>query len=156
MFIFHITKLPSSAILRNGTKYFINTNPMKNVINTSNNVLYKDRINIDFYSSASGSKLKKTEFQIKEVQSSDLIKSVLERNKKILQEKKNVLVKDIKEKKEKVEEVIERENVFTIPNLLCVTRAFMSPYLAFVIIQNDFNFAMCILVVAGFTDLVQS
>ena len=85
------------------------------------------------------------------------IKDVLQKNKELLQEKKNNIVKDIREKKlkvrERVEEVIERENIFTIPNWLCVGRIAMSPYLGYVIIQSDFSLAMGLLVAAGLSDL---
>ena len=47
------------------------------------------------------------------------------------------------------------ENVFTIPNLLCVSRIIASPYLAHVIINNgDFSWALAIFMYAGATDAV--
>ncbi|KAF5270896.1 hypothetical protein FQR65_LT17768 [Abscondita terminalis] len=62
----------------------------------------------------------------------------------------NVILKDIKSTKDKVkerwvEEIIERENIYTIPNLLCVSRIAISPYLGLLIIQADFQFALAIL-----------
>lgn len=92
----------------------------------------------------------------------ELIKDALEIRKEQLLEKRDVFVKDmretrsrVKEKvKEKMEEIVERENVMTIPNLLCVGRALMSPYLAYVVVQEDFTLAMGLLMFAGLTDLV--
>ncbi|XP_050087480.1 probable cardiolipin synthase (CMP-forming) [Anopheles aquasalis] len=83
--------------------------------------------------------------------------SVLQTKKRLLQEKREGLVRDIRERKEKVrervEEVIERENVATIPNLLCIGRIVASPYLGYVIVQTEFRLAMALLIVAGLTDL---
>lgn len=97
--------------------------------------------------------IKKENIHIKAVK----IKDVLQKNKQLLQEKKNNIVKDIREKKikvrERVEEVIERENIFTVPNWLCVGRIAMSPYLGYVIIQSEFSLAMGLLVAAGLSDL---
>ncbi|XP_032521590.2 probable cardiolipin synthase (CMP-forming) [Danaus plexippus] len=76
----------------------------------------------------------------------------------ILKLKKDHLVKDILETKakvrEKIEGVVERENIFTIPNVLCVARIAMSPYLGYVILQDNYNLALGLLVFAGFTDLL--
>ncbi|XP_023940000.2 probable cardiolipin synthase (CMP-forming) [Bicyclus anynana] len=76
----------------------------------------------------------------------------------ILKEKKQHLVKDILETKakvrEKFEEVVEKENVFTIPNILCMTRIAMSPYLGYVILQDNYNLALGLLVFAGITDVL--
>ncbi len=55
---------------------------------------------------------------------------------------------------EKMEEIVERENVFTIPNLLCVGRGVLAPYLGYVIIQQDYALGMGLLVFAGITDVV--
>lgn len=88
----------------------------------------------------------------------DHIQTVLEKNKELLREKKDGLVKDIRDTKTKVKEkmevVIERENVMTIPNLLCVGRAALAPYLGYVIIQGDYSLAMGLLVAAGISDLL--
>jgi len=47
------------------------------------------------------------------------------------------------------------ENIFTIPNLLCVSRIIASPYLAHVIINNgDFSWALAIFMYAGATDAI--
>ncbi|XP_058828519.1 probable cardiolipin synthase (CMP-forming) [Topomyia yanbarensis] len=112
--------------------------------------------NVLFYKHFSSS-LKKEDFPIKSVEGAEILHNVLEKNKQLLQEKKNVIIQDIRERKDKVkervEEVIERENVATIPNLLCVGRIIMSPYLGYVIVQSDFSLAMGMLIVAGLTDL---
>lgn len=80
-----------------------------------------------------------------------------------IRERKEVLVKGIREKKTKVqekvrdlEELVERENILTIPNLLCVARSFLSPYIGYVIIQEDYQLAIGLLIFAGITDLVKS
>lgn len=110
-----------------------------------------------FYKCFSSSLKKEEGFQVKSVEGAEILQNVLEKNKQLLQEKKAVLIQDIRERKEKVkervEEVIERENVATIPNLLCVGRIALSPYLGYVIVQSDFALAMGLLVVAGLTDL---
>ncbi|XP_050071009.1 probable cardiolipin synthase (CMP-forming) [Anopheles maculipalpis] len=94
---------------------------------------------------------------VKSVEGSELLQNVLQKNKQLLQEKRDVLVRDIRERKDKVkervEEVIERENVATVPNLLCIGRIVASPYLGYVIVQGEFRLAMGMLIVAGLTDL---
>jgi cardiolipin synthase len=92
-------------------------------------------------------------------------KAYIEQNKEKLRDteqriknKGTIILQDIKETtdkvKGKVEEVIERENVYTIPNFLCVSRILISPYLGMLIVQSDFNFALAILGVAAVTDLL--
>lgn len=75
-----------------------------------------------------------------------------------LKVKKDDIIKDILETKGKIkerfEEVTERENVYTIPNFLCITRIAMSPYLGYTIIQEQYNLALGLLVFAGVTDLL--
>ncbi|KAK4884024.1 hypothetical protein RN001_000295 [Aquatica leii] len=77
---------------------------------------------------------------------------------RIIKQRGNVLLRDIEltknKVKERVEEIIERENVYTIPNLLCVSRIVLSPYLGMLIIQADFQFALAILGIAAVTDLL--
>lgn len=98
---------------------------------------------------------KKEQLQVKSVK----IQDVLQKNKQLLQERKNIIVRDIRERKERViervDQVIERENIFTVPNLLCIGRCALAPYLSYVIIQNDFRFAMGLLVAAAITDWVR-
>jgi hypothetical protein len=100
--------------------------------------------------------VKKQNLQISPVKSRELIQDVLQKKKLLLQERKENIVKDIRDKKTRVEEVIERENIFTIPNLLCVGRIVMSPYLGYVIIEGDFSLAMGLMIAAGLTDLVSN
>lgn len=75
-----------------------------------------------------------------------------------IKDRGNVILKDIEETKkrvkEKVEGIIEKENVYTIPNFLCVSRILISPYLGMLIVQADFQFALAVLGVAAFTDLL--
>uniref|UniRef100_A0A2A4J6T2 cardiolipin synthase (CMP-forming) n=1 Tax=Heliothis virescens TaxID=7102 RepID=A0A2A4J6T2_HELVI len=75
-----------------------------------------------------------------------------------LRVKKEYIIKDILETKakvkERIEEVVEKENVFTIPNILCFTRIAMSPYLGYTIFQENYNVALGLLVFAGVTDLL--
>ncbi|XP_041969137.1 probable cardiolipin synthase (CMP-forming) [Aricia agestis] len=86
------------------------------------------------------------------------IKNQKEITEQKLKTKKDFLIKDILETKakvkEKFEEVVERENVFTVPNILCVTRIVLSPYLGYVILQDNYNLALGILICAGVTDLL--
>lgn len=109
---------------------------------------------------------KKGNLHLKAVKGREIIQDVLQQKKQILQEKKQIfqdkkdtIVKDIRVKKERVKErvetVIQRENIFTIPNLLCVGRIAMSPYLGYVIINGDFTLAMGLMIAAGLTDLVK-
>lgn len=94
----------------------------------------------------------------------DLIKNAIEMRREILLEKKDDFVKDMRIKKtmvkervrEKMEEIVERENVFTIPNLLCVGRGVLAPYLGYVIIEQHYALGMGLLVFAGVTDIVST
>ncbi|XP_026315163.1 probable cardiolipin synthase (CMP-forming) [Hyposmocoma kahamanoa] len=75
-----------------------------------------------------------------------------------LREKKDHLVQDILQTKAKVRErfegVVEKDNPFTIPNLLCVARITMSPYLGYVIMHDKYELALGLLFVAGISDLL--
>lgn len=92
----------------------------------------------------------------------DDIQTYIRENKKKLRnteqkikDKGNILLQDIKETTDKVKEkIIEKENIYTIPNLLCISRIVLSPYLGVLIVQDDFNLALAILGVAAVTDLV--
>ncbi|XP_037913108.1 probable cardiolipin synthase (CMP-forming) [Hermetia illucens] len=106
---------------------------------------------------------KKGSFQtVNPVKGREIIQNVIEQKRDILRQKKLHLVKDLQETKtrvqekvrEKVGEVIERENIFTIPNFLTVGRGLLSPYLGYVIIQSDYKLAMVLLITAGITDLL--
>lgn len=112
----------------------------------NNLVLYQDK--------------KPTNIQLKA--GKDLLKNAIVLKREILLEKKDDFVKDmrirktkVKEKvREKMEEIVERENVFTIPNLLCVGRGALAPYLGYVIVQQHYALGMGLLVFAGITDIV--
>ncbi|XP_076031736.1 putative cardiolipin synthase (CMP-forming) [Oratosquilla oratoria] len=84
---------------------------------------------------------------------------------KILKEKENKirearkeLMDDFKETKAKVmermEEVVERENIWTIPNFLCVSRILMSPFLGYLVVSGMYSWSLGIFIFAGFTDLI--
>lgn len=106
-----------------------------------------------FYST----QVKKNDIAINTVKSTDLLQEALEKKKQQLQVKKQQLQENIRDTRtkvrEKVEEVIERENIFTIPNFLCVGRIAMSPYLGYMIVQGDYTIAMGLMIAAGLTDL---
>ncbi|KAF7418625.1 hypothetical protein HZH68_001278 [Vespula germanica] len=63
------------------------------------------------------------------------------------------ILEDIKETKKKVEGIIERENIWTVPNLLCVGRMVTSPYLSYLILSQDYQVALWLLAFAGVSDL---
>ncbi|GAB6021711.1 hypothetical protein CHUAL_004291 [Chamberlinius hualienensis] len=66
-----------------------------------------------------------------------------------------VKIKETTEKiKEKLEETIVKENIFTVPNYLCVTRIILSPVLGYLVLQNNFDFALGLFAFAGVTDLL--
>lgn len=86
-----------------------------------------------------------------------------------LREKKDVFVKDLRETKSKVrgrvqekvkqmreDIIVERENIVTIPNLLCVGRGLLAPVVGYAIVQEQFMLSIGLLAVAGLTDLVSS
>lgn len=92
-------------------------------------------------------------------------KDIIEKNKEKfrdtelrLKERGHFILKDIKDTKEKVkgtvEGLIERENIYTIPNLLCITRILLTPYLGLLIVTSEFNSALIVLGVAAVTDLL--
>lgn len=49
------------------------------------------------------------------------------------------LIQDIKQTRQKVEQIIERENIWTIPNLLCVGRILTTPCLGYLIVSQDYQ-----------------
>ncbi|XP_055381072.1 probable cardiolipin synthase (CMP-forming) [Condylostylus longicornis] len=103
--------------------------------------------------------IKKQAINIQTLKSQEVIKDVLDEKRRSLSKKKDALVMDIKKKrrevKKKVEEVIEKENIFTIPNALTIGRAILAPYLGLVIIvQEDYKLAMGLLSIAALTDLL--
>ena len=48
----------------------------------------------------------------------------------------------------------QRENIWTIPNLLCVTRITLTPWLSYLVIHDSFEMALGLFAFAGITDLV--
>lgn len=150
---------PTAILFRNDCTLFAHcTNNYCNPFLSPHNItdIQTNNIRKQFYSH-----LKKPTIQLKSIRSKELIKDALEMRKEQLLEKRDGFVKDMKATKSRVQErvkekmeIVERENVLTIPNLLCVGRAALSPYLAYVIIQEDYTFAMGLLMFAGFTDLV--
>lgn len=101
---------------------------------------------------------RRKEFNIKLEKSKKLLTDTIETKRKNLQQKKENLMQEIREKKakvqEKMEEYVERENVLTIPNLLCVARGILAPYLGYVIVHEHFTLAISLFAFAGITDLV--
>jgi len=49
------------------------------------------------------------------------------------------IVQNFKHTRRKVEEIIERENIWTIPNLLCMGRIVTSPFLSYLILSQDYQ-----------------
>lgn len=49
------------------------------------------------------------------------------------------ILQDIKHTRRKVEEIIEKENIWTIPNLLCIGRIVTSPFLSYLILSQDYQ-----------------
>ncbi|XP_070172413.1 probable cardiolipin synthase (CMP-forming) [Polyergus mexicanus] len=63
------------------------------------------------------------------------------------------ILQDIKHTRKKVEEIIEKENIWTIPNLLCMGRIVTSPFLSYLILSQDYQIALWLLAFAGVSDL---
>lgn len=66
---------------------------------------------------------------------------------------KTRILEDIKQTREKVGEIIERENIWTVPNVICVGRMLTSPYLSYLILSQDYQVALWLLGIAGVSDL---
>lgn len=49
------------------------------------------------------------------------------------------ILQDFKHTKRKVEEIIERENIWTVPNVLCIGRIVTSPFLSYLIVSHDYQ-----------------
>ncbi|XP_012285459.1 probable cardiolipin synthase (CMP-forming) isoform X2 [Orussus abietinus] len=62
------------------------------------------------------------------------------------------LIRDFKQTKEKVEEIIERENIWTVPNFLCIGRIISTPCLSYFILSQDYQVALWLLGFAGLSD----
>ncbi|XP_014242279.1 probable cardiolipin synthase (CMP-forming) [Cimex lectularius] len=74
-----------------------------------------------------------------------------------LRTRSRILLNNLEQKykiKEKMERIIERENIWTFPNILCLMRICASPYLGYLIVKEDFNIAFYLMMFAGFTDLL--
>ncbi|BET00491.1 Cardiolipin synthase [Nesidiocoris tenuis] len=81
--------------------------------------------------------------------------------KRLLQSKQNFKLKSDRLKtrideaktviRDKVQ-VIRRENIWTVPNILCVTRIAICPYLSYTILTADYKIALSIFVIAGISD----
>lgn len=56
------------------------------------------------------------------------------------------ILQDIKHTRRKVEEIIEKENIWTIPNLLCMGRIMTSPFLSYLILSQDYQVRFNILI----------
>ncbi|XP_066598142.1 probable cardiolipin synthase (CMP-forming) [Prorops nasuta] len=67
---------------------------------------------------------------------------------------KTRILQDIKQTKMKVEEIIERENIWTLPNVLCIGRILSTPYLSYLIICDEYQVALWLLGIAGLSDLL--
>ncbi|KAF4520982.1 hypothetical protein B566_EDAN002478 [Ephemera danica] len=80
---------------------------------------------------------------------------LLEKEQRLRKTGQNIL-QDIRDTKEKMRERMEteRENIWTIPNILCVGRIIVSPFLGYLIIQGDFPLALALFGLAGFTDML--
>ncbi|KAG7200163.1 hypothetical protein KM043_000598 [Ampulex compressa] len=63
------------------------------------------------------------------------------------------ILQDFKKTKQKVERIIERENIWTVPNFLCMGRIVTSPYLSYLILSQDYQVALWLLGIAGVSDL---
>lgn len=101
----------------------------------------------------SSTQVDKAKLSVKTVKSTEIFQEALKQKKQQLKEKKQQIQENIRDKKTKVEEVLERENIFTIPNFLCIGRIALSPYLGYLITQGDYKISMGLLIAAGFTDL---
>lgn len=49
------------------------------------------------------------------------------------------MLQGIKQTKRKVEIIIEKENIWTVPNFLCMSRILTSPYLSYLILSQDYQ-----------------
>jgi len=69
-----------------------------------------------------------------------------------------LILEELKESKQqmkkRVDAIIERENIWTVPNMLCVMRIAMTPHIGFLIMNSEFDTAIYLMIVAGVTDLV--
>jgi len=78
----------------------------------------------------------------------------MEKTKLRIQVTKDKMKERVEHVRERMEEFVERENVVTIPNMLCVGRMVLSPFLGYLIINGSFDWALGLFVCAGVTDLL--
>lgn len=107
------------------------------------------------------SNINRKDINFKLEKSKQIISDNIELKRQRIRERKEILVQGIRDKKTKVQKtvrdlegIVERENILTIPNLLCVARSFLAPYIGYVIVQENYQLAIGLLVFAGLTDLV--
>jgi len=78
--------------------------------------------------------------------------------KKIIEDTKSNIIEDIQDTKNivrvKVDTIIQKENIFTIPNALCVFRVAASPVLVYLVVTSSYSAALGLFLFAGFTDLM--
>lgn len=108
------------------------------------------------------SKINREDINSKIAKSKQMLTDNIEEKRMRMRERKDSLVQGIRDKKtivkEKVremEEIVERENILTIPNLLCVARSFLAPYIGYIITCGQYELAFGLLAFAGITDLVR-
>lgn len=57
------------------------------------------------------------------------------------------LIRDFQQTKQKVEQIIERENIWTVPNFLCVGRILTTPCISYLIVCQDYQ-VLCLYVLS--------
>lgn len=108
-------------------------------------------------------KFNRDDINSKIAKSKQMLTDNIEKKRLRMRERKESLVQGIRDKKAKVhekvkemEEIVERENILTIPNLLCVARSILAPYIGYVITCGHYELAFGLLAFAGITDLVSN
>ncbi|OQV12905.1 putative cardiolipin synthase (CMP-forming) [Hypsibius exemplaris] len=59
-----------------------------------------------------------------------------------------------KEFSQDIKDLALKENIFTIPNFLCIIRIGLTPYVGYLVLNGEYNWACYIFAFAGFTDLL--
>lgn len=62
------------------------------------------------------------------------------------------IITNFKETKQKVEDFVDRENIWTIPNFICIGRILATPCLSYFIVSQDYKIALWLLGFAGLSD----
>ncbi|XP_068619160.1 probable cardiolipin synthase (CMP-forming) [Battus philenor] len=155
----HLDKIKNNSVIDNvkhsSILYFYSSDSKKHLLN-----LEKKAEELKDVFEHKKEQIKETELRIRQrgVQLVKEIKQQKEITGQKIRVKREHMLKDLKETKakvkEKIEEVVEKEKVLTIPNILCVARITMSPYLGYVILQDNYNLALGLLVFAGVSDLL--